>query len=59
MTLVHFAYIDPGSGSMLLQVIVGGIAAVAVGAKMFGRRLWRVFIPRGRTDDEPEGRQEP
>ena len=28
------AYLDPGSGSMLLQVILGGIAAVGVALKL-------------------------
>jgi hypothetical protein len=30
-----FAYLDPGTGSMLLQVILGGIAAVGT------RSAWR------------------
>ena len=29
-----FAYLDPGTGSMLLQVILGGIAAVGVALKL-------------------------
>jgi hypothetical protein len=33
------AYLDPGSGSMILQLIAGGIAAVAVGARFYWRRL--------------------
>ena len=32
-------YLDPSSGSMLLQIILGGAAAVAVGAKFYWRRL--------------------
>jgi hypothetical protein len=34
-------YIDPASGSMLLQIILGGAAAVAVAFKMQWRRLLR------------------
>ncbi|MFN8858378.1 MAG: hypothetical protein ACK50P_22600 [Planctomycetaceae bacterium] len=30
------AYFDPSSGSMLVQVLVGGVAGLAV----FGRYLW-------------------
>jgi hypothetical protein len=37
------AYLDPGSGSMLLQMLLGGIAGVAVSIKMFGKRLLRFF----------------
>jgi hypothetical protein len=33
------AYLDPGSGSMILQLIAGGTAAVAVTAKLYWRRL--------------------
>ena len=33
------AYLDPGSGSMVLQAILGGVAGAAVALKMFGRRI--------------------
>jgi hypothetical protein len=33
------AYLDPGTGSMLLQVILGGVAAVAVAIKLY----WHKF----------------
>ena len=38
-----FAYLDPGSGSMLLQVLLGGFAAVGVIARLFWHRLTAVF----------------
>jgi hypothetical protein len=38
-----FAYLDPGSGSMLLQMLLGGIAGVAVSIKLFGKRLLSFF----------------
>ena len=34
-----FAYLDPGTGSMMLQVILGGIAAVAVAIKLFWYKM--------------------
>lgn len=34
-----FAYLDPGTGSMLLQVILGGIAAVGVALKLFWHKI--------------------
>jgi hypothetical protein len=46
------AYIDPGSGSLLLQIILGGVAAVGVTAKLTWRRLLRTL--RIRKDDETE-----
>ena len=33
------AYFDPGSGSMLVQLLVGGVAGLAV----FARYLWDHF----------------
>jgi hypothetical protein len=33
-----FAYLQPGSGSMTLQVIAAGIAAAAVTIKVYRRR---------------------
>ena len=35
------AYLDPGSGSMILQIIAGGLAAVAVTAKLYWDRILR------------------
>ena len=50
MTTV-LAYLDPGSGSMILQIIAGGLAAVAVTAKLYWGRLLRFLRIR---KDEPE-----
>ena len=47
------AYLDPGSGSMLLQVLLGGIAGIAVSIKMFGKRVTRIFTFWKKHDDEP------
>ena len=33
------AYLDPGTGSMLLQVILGGVAAVAVAIKLYWHKV--------------------
>lgn len=41
------AYLDPGSGSMLLQVILGGIAAIGVALKLFWYRI-RVAVGIGK-----------
>jgi hypothetical protein len=34
-----FAYLDPGSGSMLLQVILGGFAALGVAMKLYWHKV--------------------
>lgn len=33
------AYLDPGSGSMLLQLLLGGVAGAAVILRLYWRRL--------------------
>ena len=45
------AYIDPGTGSLLLQAIAGGLAATAVFGKLYWRRLLR-FLRIRRPEDE-------
>jgi hypothetical protein len=45
-----FAYLDPGTGSMLLQVILGGIAAVGVALKLFWHKI-RVAIGLSKKPD--------
>ena len=40
------AYIDPGSGSMLLQMLLGGVAGVAVAVRMYWHRLRAFFGSR-------------
>jgi len=44
-------YLDAGSGSMLLQIVLGGVAAIGVTAKLTWRRFLRALRIR-RDDDE-------
>ena len=48
-----FGYLDPGSGSMILQVLAGGAAAAAVAGRLFWRRL-AVMLRLKKKDDAPE-----
>jgi hypothetical protein len=36
-------YLDPGSGSIILQAVVGGLAAAAVMGKLYWRRFLQVL----------------
>ena len=45
------AYIDAGTGSMLVQAIAGGVAATAVFVKFYWRRFLR-FLGIRKTDEE-------
>jgi len=50
MPHLDLAYLDPGSGSMILQIILGGAAAVAVTARLYWNRILKFL--RIRKDDE-------
>ena len=45
------AYIDPGTGSLLLQAILGGVAAAAVAVKVYWRRLRSLLRFRAPVED--------
>ena len=49
-----FAYLDPGTGSMMLQVILGGIAAIGVAIKLFWYKIRVVIGLRKKPDAEDE-----
>jgi hypothetical protein len=51
------AYLDPGSGSMILQAVLGGIAGLLVALKMFGRRMVS-FLTFWKRDDAGTARAE-
>ncbi len=46
------AYLDAGSGSMIIQVIVGGFAAAAVSLKLFWNRVL-TFLHIKKKEDQP------
>lgn len=45
-----FAYIDPGTGGMLLQLLLGGVAGAVVILKLYWRRLLSI-LGIGRDSD--------
>jgi hypothetical protein len=47
------AYLDPASGSMLLQVLLGGIAGLALFFKLFWRKVQGWFGGRKKADAAP------
>ncbi len=46
------AYLDPGSGSMALQVLLGGLAAVLVVVKIYWSRLMKFFGLKKKSEPE-------
>ena len=56
--LVQKAYLDPGTGSMIISAIIGIFATVVLGFKTFGYKLARLFKSKpkesgGKNTDTP------
>jgi hypothetical protein len=54
------AYLDPGTGSVILQAILGGVAAAVVTAKLWWGRFTSIFrrAPQGEAQaEEAEARE--
>lgn len=47
-----FAYLDPGSGSMLLQLILGGVAGLMVVVKLYWQSFLSLFKGKKSTDSD-------
>ena len=52
VVLALLAYLDPGSGSVLLQALLGGVAAIAITGKLWWHRL--LTLLRIRKPDEEQ-----
>lgn len=50
MPSLAYAYVDPGAGSMLLQLLLGGIAGLFFFFKVFKRSIFR-FLGFGKDED--------
>ncbi|HET7619548.1 MAG TPA: hypothetical protein VFK20_13660 [Vicinamibacterales bacterium] len=49
------AYMDPGSGSMLLQLVLGGVAGLVLIGKLYWQKfLTLIGIRRHDADSEPQ-----
>ncbi len=49
------AYLDPASGSMFLQLLVGGVAGLALAIKLYWRKLLGFFGAKKEQDDGLSG----
>ena len=50
---IAYAYLDPGSGSMLLQLLLGGVTGVVVIVKLYWQRVKSIFHRRDSTRPIP------
>ena len=54
LTLDALAYLDPGTGSALLQGVIGAIAAIGIVLKLYWHRFLRLLGLRKKTDFETD-----
>ena len=47
------AYLDPGTGSMVIQIIVASLAAIGVFLKSFWAQI-KAFFVKGNNNDDSE-----
>lgn len=47
------AYLDPGTGSMIIQLLLGGIAGAMVVGKLYWHRFKSFFSRRGTASPAP------
>lgn len=50
-----FAYLDPGTGSMVLQAILGGAAVALATCSLYVEKIKSFFGARGRDDKRDGG----
>ena len=55
-----FAYIDPGTGSMLLQGLLAGVAGLIVVLKLYWFKIKNFFVPKAADtpSSDPESADE-
>ena len=54
-----YAYLDPGTGSMLLQLLVGGVGGALVVGKLYWARLKAMIMRRKPGEQESTDQQTP
>jgi hypothetical protein len=50
-----YAYLDPGTGSILLQMLLGGVAGGLVVIRLYWARIKSWFSPKPASTDDGEG----
>lgn len=48
------AYLDPGTGSMILQLLLGGIAGLAIAGRLYWHKFLSLFGLRPKLPQEAE-----
>ena len=54
VSLPAYGYIDPGTGSLIIQGVIGAIAAIAVTVKLYWHKLKLFFLRHGDHEENSE-----
>jgi len=46
-------YLDPGSGSLIIQLLLGALLAIGLGVRIFWSRIKRLFSRNPPSTDDP------
>ena len=57
MSRILIAYLDPGTGSVILQAILGGVAGLALTAKLWWGRVVSIFRRDPQTDPQTDAEE--
>ncbi|MCP5047974.1 MAG: hypothetical protein GY940_12430, partial [bacterium] len=60
-TIRGYSYIDPGTGSYLIQIIIAGLVGASLGIKLFWRKIKDFFVNlfSGKKETEAENVEQP
>lgn len=47
-----YAYLDPGTGSIILQLLLGGVAGGVIVFKLYWARLKSFFVRKPKDDEQ-------
>ena len=54
LSLPAYAYLDPGTGSALIQGLIAAVAAIGVTVKLYWHRIVDFFGMRKQKDTQPD-----
>jgi hypothetical protein len=46
-------YLDPGTGSLIIQLLLGALLAIGLGVRIFWSRIKKIFTRKPSVTDDP------
>ena len=59
LTSSAYAYLDPGTGSIILQVLLGGVAGLALAGKLYWQKFRSLLGIKRKPEELREIRRDP